>query len=170
MKKDTFKRTAVLAASVLLVIVDQITKNLVQTALKPNGGQSFTVIPGLLELSYLENPAAAFGLFGGMIWLVTALTLVVAGAIVAALFLYKQHSVFSYLASALLLAGGVGNLIDRIVHGYVVDFIHVMFFGYIFNVADCCVTIGSCFLVIHYLYILRQEKRRGTEAEKSSES
>lgn len=169
MKTDAFKRSAVLAAAVLLAVLDQISKNLAQAMLKPNGGQPFTVIPGLLELNYLENPAAAFGLFGSVIWLVTALTLVVAGAIVALLFLYKRHSVFSYVASALLLAGGVGNLIDRIVNGYVVDFIHVMFFGYIFNVADCCVTVGSCFLVAHYLYLLHQEKKAGAEAEKSPE-
>lgn len=170
MKKDAFKKTTVLAASVLLIILDQVTKGMVQDMLKPNGGQPYTVIPGLLELSYLENPAAAFGLFGNVIWLVTALTLVVAGAILAALFLYKHHSVFSYVAAALLLAGGVGNLIDRIVNGYVVDFIHVMFFGYIFNIADCCVTIGSCFLVAHYLWVMHREKQAGAKAEESSGS
>ena len=138
MKKDAFKKTTVLAASVLLIILDQVTKGMVQDMLKPNGGQPYT--------------------------------LVVAGAILAALFLYKHHSVFSYVAAALLLAGGVGNLIDRIVNGYVVDFIHVMFFGYIFNIADCCVTIGACFLVAHYLWVMHQEKQAGAKAEEGSGS
>ena len=128
MKKDAFKKTTVLAASVLLIILDQVTKGMVQDMLKPNGGQPYTVIPGLLELSYLENPAAAFGLFGNVIWLVTALTLVVAGAILAALFLYKHHSVFSY------------------------------------------VTIGACFLVAHYLWVMHQEKQAGAKAEEGSGS
>lgn len=165
MKTEKAQKTAVLIISALLVVLDQITKSLIENELNSGGERRIMIIPGLLELSYLENPAAAFGLFGNVIWLVVALTLVVAGAIIAGVFLYKQHSFFSYAASALLLAGGVGNLVDRMTRGYVVDFIHVMFFDYIFNVADCCVTIGAVCLVIHCLLCAYREKKAGNSPE-----
>lgn len=158
MKADIKTKIYVLLSAVLLIVADQVTKTLVEGSLKESGRLRMTLIPGLLEFSYLENPAAAFGLFGNMIWLVVALSLVVAAGIVVALFLYKDHTIFSRLASTLLLAGGLGNLVDRMTRGYVVDFIHVMFFDYIFNVADCCVTIGAICLVAHYIVILRREK------------
>ena len=165
MKTEKAQKAAVLIISALLVVLDQITKSLIENELNSGGERRIMIIPGLLELSYLENPAAAFGLFGNVIWLVVALTLVVAGAIIAGVFLYKQHSFFSYAASALLLAGGVGNLVDRMTRGYVVDFIHVMFFDYIFNVADCCVTIGAVCLVIHCLLCAYREKKAGNSPE-----
>lgn len=165
MKTEKARKAAVLISSVLLVILDQITKSVIEKTLYTGQEQRVTIIPGLLELSYLQNPAAAFGLFGDVIWLVVALTLVVAGIIVAGIFLYKEHSFFSYAASALLLAGGVGNLVDRIIRGYVVDFIHVMFFDYIFNVADCCVTIGAVCLVIHCILYAYREKKGGHDPE-----
>lgn len=165
MKIEKAHRATVLVTSVLLVILDQITKSVIENTLNSGQTHRMTIIPGWLELSYLENPAAAFGLFGNVIWLVVVLTLVVAGGIIAGIFLYKEHSFFSYAASALLLAGGLGNLVDRIIRGYVVDFIHVMFFDYIFNVADCCVTIGAICLVIHCLLCAYREKRTGSDPE-----
>lgn len=153
------KKIAVLAIAAVLIAADQVTKSIIVDMLKTTGKAKTPVIPGLLEWSYLENPAAAFGLFGQIIWLVAALTLVVSVGIVAALFFYNDHTFFSYSASALLLAGGLGNLVDRIFRGYVVDFIHVMFFDYIFNVADCCVTIGACCLVAHYLVCMRRDQK-----------
>ena len=59
---------------------------------------------------------------------------------------------------ALLMAGGIGNLIDRIAHGFVVDYIHVLFFDYVFNFADCCITVGAVLFVIHVLFFTREGK------------
>ena len=115
---------AVLVVAVVLLAIDQISKYFVLTALKPVG--TVTVIPGLLELTYVENTGAAFGLFKNAIWLVIAVTVIAAAVILVLLFRYKHHSFFSYTTSALLIAGGLGNLIDRIVHGFVVDFIHAV--------------------------------------------
>ncbi len=166
--KPLLKKFAVLLAAVVLIFLDQLSKDYIFDILKTTGRMQITIIPGLLEFTYLENPAAAFGLFGGIIGFVAVLTLIVSLGIVAALFLYKHHSVFSYISSALLLAGGLGNLLDRITLGYVVDFIHVMFFGYIFNVADCCVTVGALCLVAHYIVCMKREKDAKAQIEKAA--
>ena len=134
-KKKWWAALAVLLGAALLVGGDQASKALVLENLR--GKPPVAVIPGLLEFSYVENYAAAMGLFDGLIWLVVACTAVVC---------------------VLLLAGGLGNLIDRFSHGFVVDFIHVLFFPYIFNVADCCVTIGVVCFFCHYLVTARREK------------
>lgn len=152
---------AVLAVAALLVAADQAAKHAVLQYLKPVGAVS--VIPGLLDFSYVENTAAAMGLFEGMIWLVVAATCVTCVGIVVLLFRYRQHTFFSLATAALLLAGGLGNLLDRMQYGYVVDFIHFLFFPYVFNVADCCVTIGAVCFVLHYILLSRREKRARQE-------
>lgn len=161
MKQEKTKRplargAAVLAIAALLLAADQEIKRLVLASLKPVG--TVTVIPGWLELCYLENTGAAFGLFKNQIWLVAAVSVAAFAVITVLLFRYRNHTFFSYAASALLLAGGIGNLLDRVFYGYVVDFIHVMFFDYVFNFADCCITVGSALFVIHVLLLAYREK------------
>lgn len=150
------------AVSAALIVLDQITKSMAASFLRDAGPT--TVIPGLLEFSYLENTAAAMGLFEGMIVPVMVLSAVVAAAIAAGAFLYKDHTWASRVSSVLLFSGGVGNLIDRIKNvgpageRFVVDFIHIEFFPYIFNIADCCVTIGAAFFLIHFVISARRSK------------
>ena len=163
-KKKWWAALAVLLGAALLVGGDQASKAMVLENLR--GKPPVAVIPGLLEFSYVENYAAAMGLFDGLIWLVVACTAVVCVFILLALLFYKGHTVFSYITAMLLLAGGLGNLIDRFSHGFVVDFIHVLFFPYIFNVADCCVTIGVVCFFCQYLVTARREK---TEKEAAGE-
>ena len=91
-------------------------------------------------------------------WLVVPITVAATVAIAVLLFRYKRHTFFSYATSALLIAGGIGNLIDRIAYSFVVDFIHVLFFDYIFNFADCCITVGAVLFVIHVLFFTRSEE------------
>ena len=146
----------VLLTAALLLAVDQVIKYFVLRDLKPIG--SVTVIPGLLELAYVENTGAAFGLFKNAVWFIVGITVIAAVVILVLLFRYRRHTFFSYTTSALLIAGGFGNLIDRIVHGFVVDYIHVLFFGYVFNFADCCITIGAVLFVIHMLFFTQKEE------------
>ncbi len=154
-----------LAAAVLLLAVDQITKYYVLLGLKPAG--SVTVIGGLLEFSYVENTGAAFGILKDHMWIVIVVTLAAFTVIPILLFRYRNHTFFSLAASALLLAGGIGNLIDRVRLGFVVDFIHVLFFPYIFNFADCCVTVGAVLLVIHVVLLSYRENKPLSAAEES---
>ena len=154
--RNTATAVVVLAVAAVLLAIDQTLKYFVLRDLRPVG--TVTVIPGLLELTYVENTGAAFGLFKQVMWLVVAVTVVATVAIIVLLFRYKRHSFFSYTTAALLMAGGIGNLIDRIAHGFVVDYIHVLFFDYVFNFADCCITVGAVLFVIHVLFFTREGK------------
>lgn len=157
------RAAALLGAAVLLLAVDIVAKRCVLRYLKPT--EPITLIDGLLELSYVENTGAAFGLFKNMMWLVVLITVIAVAAILVLLFRYQKHTFFSYASSALLIAGGIGNLLDRILYGFVVDYIHVLFFDYIFNFADCCVTVGAVLFVIHVLLISLREKRMQEQEE-----
>lgn len=148
-----------LLLSVLVVAVDRITKILAIQYVKPVGSK--TVIGGVLDFYYTENRGAAFSLLNeyGCRWLFVGITAVICVFIVFALFRYENHGFFSYAASILILGGGISNMIDRIATGYVVDFIQLSFFPAIFNFGDCCVTVGTVFLVIHILFFSEQRNR-----------
>lgn len=172
MKQENQSRTGlrtvvVLAVAALLLAADQITKYYVLQGLKPAG--PITIIGGLLEFTYVENTGAAFGILKGQIWVVTAVTVVAFAAILVLLFRYRRHTFFSLATSALLLAGGIGNLIDRIRFGFVVDFIHVLFFPFIFNFADCCVTVGAVLFVVHVLLLSYRERKQVSGLEEGGE-
>lgn len=140
----------------VLTACDQLFKYLVINNLKPIG--SFTIIPNLLEFKYIENSGAAFGMMQDSTWLFSIITMVLCVFIVVYMVKEKKHTFFSYAASIMVVAGGIGNLIDRIVLGYVVDFIHVMFFDYVFNFADCLVVVGVCLFIIHVLFFMDKTK------------
>lgn len=148
-----------------LAAIDQFIKLTVVTNLKPIG--QITCIPGLLEFTYLENTGAAFGFFSGLSWVIMILTLLLSLAVIVFLFRYKHHTVLSYAACILVTAGGIGNLIDRFAFGYVVDYIHVMFFPYVFNFADCCVVVGAILFAVWYLFIKDKKERQKDEPEEN---
>lgn len=102
-------------------------------------------------------------------WFVVAVTLAVSAVIIVLLFRYKHHTFLSYATSALLIAGGLGNLIDRILHGFVVDYIHVLFFDYIFNFADCCITVGAVLFVLHVLFFSRDHQEKKSLPQETEE-
>jgi len=141
------KKTLLFGLFVSIVIaVDQATKFLVVNRLSP--GESSTIIPGFLKITHVKNPGAAFGLFSGASWLVYPFSIFL---IVATLFWFfvmrpeiKNPHVFGL---ALLFSGAVGNMIDRISRGKVVDFID---FGWwpVFNIADIAIVSGAIILVV----------------------
>lgn len=148
-----------LLLSVLVVAADQICRILAVEYLKPVG--TYPLIGGLLDLRYVENRGAAFSILQNQRWLFVAVTAVVCALIVFALFRYRHHEFFSYAASVLIVGGGIGNLIDRVLYGYVVDYIRISFFPAVFNFGDCCVTVGTLFLIIHVLFYMEDD--RGAE-------
>lgn len=149
-----------LAISAVLIAADQVIKYFVLLNLKPIG--TFPVIPGLFELSYVENRGSAFGMMANHSWIIIGIVVLGCAFVGFLLFRYQHHTFFSRAAATLIIAGGIGNLIDRFLYGYVVDYLHVLFFDYVFNFADCCITVGAVLFVIHVLYVSHLEKKAQT--------
>lgn len=139
------------------VLADQLLKILVNAQLKPLG--SVEVIHNFFYLTYVENRGAAFGIFQNQRWFFILCTVIITVVIIIALFKYKGHEFFSWTACTLIIAGGIGNLIDRIFVGYVTDYISISFFPPIFNFADICVTVGTVCLAIHIFFFFDKRKK-----------
>ena len=154
-KNNVVAYVILLAIAAALVVIDQISKYLVVLYLPKEG--SLKVIPFLFNFTYVENRGAAWGMMADSRWIFIIVSAVAIVAI-AALLLYAAKSKKFLVASlVLILAGGAGNMIDRIVNGYVVDFIQFGFWQSfpVFNVADSYVTIGGFMVVIYVLFIDR---------------
>ena len=142
---------AVLAAA--LVALDQLVKYLVSHNI-PLGGH-VPLLPHLVELTYVENTGAAFSLFEEHTWILALISLVMSLVLAAALWKnFFRHPV-GKVTLALLLAGAVGNLIDRVFRGFVVDMFNVLFMNFaVFNVADICVVVGGIAAAVYYLFFM----------------
>ncbi len=143
-----------------LVVADQLIKQLVTVHLQAVG--SVTLIPGLLDLTYTQNFGAAFSMMSGKAWIFIIATAVVCAALLAALFVYKKHNWLSYSACTMIIAGGVGNLIDRVMNPghYVTDYIHISFFPAIFNFADILVVVGTALLIVFVLFFMGRDRNK----------
>lgn len=140
-----------LLAVLAMVLVDQVVKYWAVTVLAPIG--SIPLIPGILQLTYVENRGAAFSLLENQIWLFVLLAAAVVGAIVYAFRKNLIQNTWGKISLLIICAGAVGNVIDRIVHHYVVDMIEVLFINFpVFNIADIYVTVGVVMFAIYYLF------------------
>ena len=140
----------------LVVLIDQVTKYLVVQNVKPVGSVGF--VPHVLGFVYSENRGVAFGLFQDATWLFIVLTSVVIVIFFILLIKnYKMSKLFA-IASALIIGGGIGNLIDRVRLGYVVDFLQLSFFNPVCNLADYSITFGTVLLIIYLLFFYKTKK------------
>ena len=148
---------AVLVAA--LVALDQLVKYLVVQQIPL--GEHVPFLPHLLDLTYVENSGAAFSMFSQHTWVLTLISLVLSVVLAVGVFKPLFRHPFGRTALALLLAGAVGNLIDRALQGYVVDMFHVLFMEFaVFNVADICVVVGGFAAVIYYLFFYEKLEGR----------
>ncbi|MEE3427702.1 MAG: signal peptidase II [Ruminococcus sp.] len=147
----------VLGFSLLVVAIDYIIKILVINNLKPIS--SLEIIPGLFSLNYVENKGAAFGMLANARWIFILFTIAVIIFLIIFLFWKKPTSKLLNVAFILIIGGGIGNLIDRIFYGYVVDYLSISFFPPVCNFADYCVTIGAFLLVIYLIFITDYTKK-----------
>lgn len=134
--------------SVLLVWFDQWTKKLAYNGLRVNG--PIVIWDGVFELLYSENRGAAFGIMQGQRWFFLIISFAVVFVIIALLYKIPQGKRFlpMYYCLILLVAGAVGNMIDRYFNGFVVDFLYFKLINFpIFNVADCYVVVSAFVLV-----------------------
>jgi signal peptidase II len=149
------RRGLLLGISALVIILDRITKRIVAQQL-PNG-QAHTVIPGVFRISDVHNIGAAFSMFAENASPATVRNILIAFSAIAVVVLsgmlwrVGRHLTVTSVALALILGGAFGNLYDRIVYHYVVDFLEVHIVHYHwpdFNLADSCIVIGACLLLI----------------------
>ncbi len=151
-----------LVSITVLVVIDQIIKLLVIKYLEPIG--SFPLIDGFIQLNYAENTGAAFGSFGEFTWLLSIFTLAVIIAGLVYLLNGKQRLNVAYVCITLILAGGIGNLIDRVFRGYVVDYIEPLFMRFaIFNFADILVTCSAVVLMVWLIYDIYRDSKKEKE-------
>jgi signal peptidase II len=140
-----------------IIAVDQILKAIMLNWLAPIG--QYVVIPHFFSLLYVENRGAAFGILQNQQWPLAILTAIVCVVVIVAMFRYHHHDGFSWAACALILGGGIGNIIDRVTRHFVVDYLSFSFFPPIFNFADICVVAGAVGFVIHILRSDRKVKK-----------
>ena len=126
-----------LLAAAALICIDQAIKLWATNVLQPVG--AMPLIPHVVELQFVLNPGMAFSLLSGkQLFLIIALILVAYG-----LFFRSRGRYLQQAALLLILAGGIGNLIDRVLNGVVVDYINLLFMQFaVFNFADICVCVG----------------------------
>ena len=141
----------------LLLVLDRITKIWAVEVLDGKGFVDF--IKGLINFVYVENTGVAFGMFADKIYIMIPVTIIVVGI---CLFIYiknkGENKVFDY-AMLLIITGAIGNIMDKLTRGFVVDFINFEFMDFpVFNIADICVCIGAALLMIYIIFCSDKSK------------
>ena len=145
---------AILFYSFLIIILDQTTKILVKSRF--NLHETYDALGSILRFVYVQNPGIAFGFHFSHAWFYAGFAAIASLALLMYLYRMRQARFIFRLALALILGGAIGNLIDRVAYGKVVDFIEIGFaewrWPYIFNVADIGVTMGMVILIALTLF------------------
>lgn len=137
--------------AVVLVIADQVVKFLIRSNLEL--GESVPFIPHVLNLTYYQNTGAAFSLFREHTWILALISAVVSVALVVVMVKRVFRHPVGQVILAVILAGAVGNLIDRVLFGYVTDMFQTIFINFaVFNVADCCLVCGVIAMMVYVLF------------------
>ncbi|MBE5957896.1 MAG: signal peptidase II [Lachnospiraceae bacterium] len=167
--KTSVKNIILILIAMTLVLFDQFTKLIATKNLQ--GGKPFTIIKNILEFRYLEggNKGAAWGMLSGQIAFFVVVSVLISIAIV--LLIIRLNSLMSKgkisvkkynlveLLLVALISGALGNMIDRIIHGYVIDFIYFRLIDFpIFNVADCYVTVSCAVLIVISVFFIKDEE------------
>ena len=141
----------------LVVALDQLTKYLIHSNMDLNS--TIPLIDGIFHITYIHNYGAAFSLFQNKTEFLIIMQLIIIAVVLVYLFKKQKKEHWALLLSlSLIAAGGIGNLIDRAVNGYVVDFLDLRVWP-IFNAADISVCVG-CGLLVLYMFILEPKRSR----------
>jgi len=168
-KKQWIAFIAIIAA---IVAFDQITKYAARTALPHLPGMTMRFIPGFVNLTYVENTGAAFSMLRNATWLLTIMSLVMACVVIWLLFRYsgQMKSKLFNTAMCFIAGGAIGNLVDRIARGFVVDMLEFDFVDFaIFNVADCFITFGAVMLGIFVLWFWGKSEKAKKDGKNEPE-
>lgn len=158
MKQQYYIGLSVFIALIIL-IGDQLTKFTIRTQMTI--GESFAVIPKLLYITSHRNNGAAWGILSGKMTFFYIITVIILVALIVFFIKEAKHHMLMQIAISMLFSGALGNFIDRVSSGEVVDFIDTVIFGYdfpIFNIADASLTIGVILLII---VLLKDQNQKG---------
>lgn len=152
-------RIAVQLVSVaVLIFLDLFIKKIVTDRLAPIG--SVTVINNFFEFNYTRNSGAAWGMMGNKSELLSFLVGIVLIAMIVSLFFIKEKNPVWHICIPLIIAGGAANLADRLLNGYVTDYLRVTFIDFpVFNLADCFIVVGCISLIIYLICDIISESR-----------
>ena len=143
-----------------LLALDQWVKRYISATLPL--GEARPLLPGLVELRTVHNYGAAWSSFSGMRWLLVAATSLIVLAILAALVRRVVRHPLGVLGGCLIVSGGLGNILDRVRLGYVVDMFNFQFMDYpVFNVADMCIVCGCVLGLIYYQWFYEKYDKEG---------
>ena len=153
----------IILISILILIIDIISKQIILTNLIEH--QSISIIKKFFSITFAKNTGVAFSFLEGQIPLIIIIT---SSIIILILKYIKSNNPNKYeqLCYGLIIGGSIGNLIDRIIYGYVIDFLDINLFGYpfpIFNLADTAIVIGIFTLII--LSIIESRKENETNSQ-----
>ena len=144
-----------LILTTILVVIDQVTKYL--TVQNIELGQVVEFIPDFVSLTYIRNTGAAFSILEGQMWFFYIVTTVVIGVLIYYMYTEAKNDRVLGILLSLILAGAIGNFIDRLMLLYVVDMIKLEFMDFaIFNVADSYLTVG---VILLFIYTIYQERK-----------
>ena len=156
----------------LSVIFDQLTKQLAVHFLEK--GDPFDVIPGVFRFSYVENRGAAFGMLDDHRWVFMIISTVAIAAMLVYMWKFAPKSIFLTVGLSLVVGGGIGNMIDRVAYGYVVDFIDFCAFPnlwmWVFNVADACVCVGAGMVMLYFVIDIIKDAKKEKAAKENEEA
>lgn len=160
--------------AVLVAAFDQLSKYLIVASDIATKGD-LTVIPGILTFVYSENDGMALGIGSGFRWVYVAVTLIVCGIMFYLMTKNDFRNKLYYVSAGMIVGGGIGNMIDRIFNGYVVDFLSlslfqlpsistspfsVSFYSPICNIADYFITAGTVCLIVFVIFYLGKSKKK----------
>ena len=154
------KKIYILAINIF--IIDQLTKSIISTYLKLN--QSIEVIKDFFYLRYINNTGASWGILSNSRILLIILSLIAIIILIRYMYSFKETKL-NYIGFGFLLGGILGNLSDRLLHGYVKDFLDFIIFNYdfpVFNIADIFIVLGVIVLIIS---IIRGEDKNGSSSK-----
>lgn len=153
-----------LAVIAVLTVIDRLTKYAAVSTVKVDGPKEFLF--GLFNFTYVENTGAAFSMFSDKTDTLSLLTILFLIAIFCLLMKKMFESKYVNVCLMLVFAGGLGNLIDRIAYGYVIDFIEPLFIDFaVFNFADCCITVGAFMLIGYEIYEIVKERKKKADTD-----
>lgn len=160
-KKELFTAIWQIIGTIVILFFDQMTKAYVLNNVSV--GEVFGELPYVADYIFVKNTGAAFSILSDNTWLLSTISVIFVIAVLIYRIVAKPQGVIFNIALVLFFAGALGNAIDRIAYGYVVDFISIKWFDFpVFNIADMAIVMGAVLAVIHVIFLEKDgDKRNG---------